>query len=389
MKRTDQKVLLSSFYTFHSIVLFFFVFELIDCLSTFLFFTTIFCLCLLACLRLIRLAYHYLFSSILLRGRWTIAFQSDHDFFTGSCQNNHSISRTSKLDSRIMSPPPSVYLHPERERERRRTRTRTHHDIPANSPSTATTLRPPPDNLSVDSLGKPQPAAQTQHRSHRIRHSRPSSQSIHHTSNQSPSRTRSSEAFPSTTTLPSAPTRFPPSPPYSVSSPATHSRASTLISSYAPPIALEFLNFLDDLGILVLCKPLLELCNVEWIPLFDDMGIFYLCEPIGAIRRILRKLKIRRADRDKGLEVLWRARNSRNSKKGSKRHSTGEERSRRSEDEDTKVPRTTEKEVDESVSGIGTERISGANRRRSERAASSVAASGLGQGWRGAPRAKL
>lgn len=138
------------------------------------------------------------------------------------------------------------------------------------------------------------------------------------------------------------------------------------------------------------------------------MGIFYLCEPIGAIRRILRKLKIRRADRDKGagssLEskstwerdtVSWLSsmesaiKNSRNSKKGSKRHSTGEERSRRSEDEDTKVPRTTEKEVDESVSGIGTERISGANRRRSERAASSVAASGLGQGWRGAPRAKL
>ncbi|KAB8296318.1 hypothetical protein EYC80_009086 [Monilinia laxa] len=310
-----------------------------------------------------------------------------------------------------MSPPPSVYLHAERERERRRTRTRTHHDIPNHSPSTASTLRSPPDNLSVDSLGKPQPATETQHRSHRIRHSRPSSQSIHHASNQPPSRNRSSESFPSTTTLPYAPNRFPPSPPYSVSSPATLSRASTLISNHAPPIALEFLNFLDDLGILVLCKPLLELCNVDWIPLFDDMGIFYLCEPIGAIKRILRKLKIGRVDRDKGAgsclgskstwerdTVSWlssmesaikSSRESRDCKKASKRHSTGEEKSRRSEDEGRKVPITTEREVDESVSGIGTERISGANRRRSERAASSVAASGLGQGWRGAPRAKL
>ncbi|ESZ96342.1 hypothetical protein SBOR_3274 [Sclerotinia borealis F-4128] len=318
-----------------------------------------------------------------------------------------------------MSPPPSVYLQPDREREHRRTHTRAHHVTSTRSPSTASTLRSPPENLSasVDSLVKPQVASQTQHRPHRTRHSHPPIQSTHNISNQPQSHTRSSAALPSTTTLtprePSVPIRLPHSPPYAISSPATFSRASTLISTQAPPIALEFLNFLDDLGVLVLCKPLLELCNVEWITLFDDMGIFYLCEPMGAIRRVLRKLKIGRVDREKGGgsclgssstwdrdTVSWLSNVASEVRSGrggrSKRHAVSGGRSRGSEGANASARSMAEgnKEIG-SVSGIGSgsvngsERISGANRRRSERAASSVAASGSGQSLEGGPRRKV
>ncbi|KAF7927440.1 uncharacterized protein EAE97_010115 [Botrytis byssoidea] len=319
-----------------------------------------------------------------------------------------------------MSPPPSLYAYPERKRERRRTRTQTHHDSSTRSPSTASTLHSPVSNDSVDSLGKPRLADQTQHRSHRPRHTRPPSHSINNTSNERVSHSRSPAAFPSTIALPtpqaSAPTRLPPSPPYTISDPATFSSASTLISTEAPPIALEFLNFLDDLGILMLCKPLLELCNVEWISLFDDMGIFYLCEPIGAIRRMLRKLRIGRVDRERGggsclgskerdtaswissLSSIASEVRSVGERSREKRYSASSGKSKGNEGLKTRGKRESPRGMREhgkqaeSISGFGSgsERISGANRRRSERAASSIAASHLGQSLRGAaPKQKV
>ncbi|KAF7865393.1 hypothetical protein EAF04_006369 [Stromatinia cepivora] len=322
-----------------------------------------------------------------------------------------------------MSPPPPLYLQPEREHRRRRTRSRTH-DTSIRSPSLTSTLRSPTTNTSVDSLSKPQVTNQTQYRPHRSRHSCSLSHSTHNTSNKPASHSRSSATFPSTTSLtschPSAPTRLPPPPPYTTSSPATVSRASTLISTQAPPIAVAFLNLLDDLGILVLCKPLLELCNVEWISLFDDMGIFYLCEPIGAIRRVLRKLKIGRVDRERGGgsclgsksskstwekdTVSWASslvsemRSSRSS--GSKKHSVSGRRSRGSKGQSTggmiKDKRSAESasrigrgSMNGSESANGSERISGTSRRRSERAASSIAASRLGQSLKEIPKEKV
>ncbi|QSZ37403.1 hypothetical protein DSL72_009501 [Monilinia vaccinii-corymbosi] len=294
-----------------------------------------------------------------------------------------------------MSPPPSLYPYPEREHEHRRTRTRTHHDPSDRSPSMTSTLRPPPGNTSVDSLGKPQLATQTQHRPHRSRHSRPSPQSMA-THNQATSRPRSSSAFPSPTS------HLHSSPPHAASSgsPATFSRASTLIPTHAPPppMAVEFLNFLDDLGVLVLCRPLLELCNVEWLTLFDDMGIFYLCEPMSFIRRLLKKLKMGAPDKERdaggsvgskstweGDTVSWLSsvesaiKGRRDGKGGSKRHSGSG-----GGGENPNVTRKSRKEVDGSASEMGSERMSGASRRRDERAAN-----GLGQDIRGAPRAKL
>ncbi|KAF5877658.1 uncharacterized protein Bfra_002025ia [Botrytis fragariae] len=250
-----------------------------------------------------------------------------------------------------MSPPPSLYVYPERKRERRRTRTQTHHDSSTRSPSTASTLHSPISNGSVDSLGKPRLADQTQHQSHRSRHVRPPSHSTNNTSNERVSHSRSPAAFPSTIALPtpqaSAPTRLPPSPPYTISHPATLSSASTLISTQAPPIALEFLNFLDDLGILMLCKPLLELSS----------------EVRSVSERSREKRRSASSGKSKGNEGL-KPRGKRESPRGM---------------------RETGKQA-ESISGIGSgsERISGANRRRSERAASSIAASHLGQSLRGA-----
>lgn len=160
----------------------------------------------------------------------------------------------------------------------------------------------------------------------------------------------------------------------------------------------------------MLCKPLLELCNVEWISLFDDMGIFYLCEPIGAIRRVLRKLRIGRVDRERGggsclgskerdtaswissLSSIASEVRSVSERSREKRHSASSGRSKgseglktRSKKESPRGMRETGKQA-ESINGIGSgsERISGANRRRSERAASSIAASHLGQSLRGA-----
>ncbi|TGO33967.1 hypothetical protein BHYA_0219g00250 [Botrytis hyacinthi] len=319
-----------------------------------------------------------------------------------------------------MSPPPSLYAYPERKRERRRTRTQTHHDSSTRSPSTASTLHSPFSNDSVDSLGKPRLADQTRHRSHRPRHARLPSHFTNNTSNERVSHSRSPAAFPSTIALPtpqaSAPTRLPPSPPYTISDPATFSSASTLISTEAPPIALEFLNFLDDLGILILCKPLLELCNVEWISLFDDMGIFYLCEPIGAIRRMLRKLRIGRVDRERGggsclgskerdtaswissLSSIASEVRSVSERSREKRYSTSSGKRKGNEGLKTKGKRESLRGVREngkqaeSISGVGggSERISGASRRRSERAASSIAASHLGHSLRGAaPKPKV
>ncbi|TGO29767.1 hypothetical protein BPAE_0011g00390 [Botrytis paeoniae] len=310
-----------------------------------------------------------------------------------------------------MSPPPSLHVYPERKRDRRHTRTQTYHDSSTRSPSTASTLHSPISNGSVDSLGKPRLADQTQHRSHRSRHVRPPFHPTNNTSNERVSHSRSPAAFPSTIALPtpqaSAPTRLPPSP-YTISHPATFSSASTLISTQAPPIALEFLNFLDDLGILMLCKPLLELCNVEWISLFDDMGIFYLCEPIGAIRRILRKLRIGRVDRERGggsclgskerdtaswissLSSIASEVRSVSERSRVERHSASSGKSKGTEGLKTRGKRESPRGMREtgkqagSISGIGSgsERISGANRRRSERAASSIAASHLGQSLR-------
>ncbi|CAD6444214.1 74513b46-0f8a-44d8-bf6b-c9d301cbb132 [Sclerotinia trifoliorum] len=354
-----------------------------------------------------------------------------------------------------MSPPPSFYLQPEHE-HRRRTRTQTH-DSCTRSSSLASTLRSPTTNINVDSLGKPQLTNQTQHRPHQSHHSRGPSHFTRHTPSKPKSLFRSSSTFPSTISLtsahPSAPNRLPLSPPYSTFSPANVSRASTLISTQPPPIALAFLNLLDDLGILLLCKPLLELCNVEWISLFDDMGIFYLCEPIEAIRRALRKRKIGRVDRQRGGGSCLGSMSSKTSKSSksskdtwerdtvswisslvsemrkskssgssgsseSKKHSTSGRRSRERERQSERdmmknksadsVSGIGSESKNGSISGIGSgcrskngsvsgigggsmnasERISGTNRRRNERAASSIAASHIGQSLKGIRKEK-
>lgn len=216
---------------------------------------------------------------------------------------------------------------------------------------------------------------------------------------------------------------------------------------------------------------------MEWISLFDDMGIFYLCEPIGAIRRVLRKLRIGRVDRQRGggsclgSESSRSSRGSRSSRSSkdtwerdtvswisslvsemrscrrsgsngnreSRKHSVNGRRSResgrQSARDEMKNKRTAEsisgigsgieseskngnisgigigsESKNGSVSGIGSggrnasksvigsrnknkggsitasERISGTNRRRNERAASSIAASHIGQSLKGIPR---
>lgn len=152
---------------------------------------------------------------------------------------------------------------------------------------------------------------------------------------------------------------------------------------------------------------------MEWISLFDDMGIFYLCEPMGAIRRMLRKFKIGRVDRDRGGgsclgsksrwerdTMSWVSSMSsmaseirENRGNGRRRHHVSGGRSRGSEGQGSKGMAEGEEKV-ESVSGIGSvngngnERVSGASRRRSERAASSVAASNLGQSLKGGLKGK-
>lgn len=196
----------------------------------------------------------------------------------------------------------------------------------------------------------------------------------------------------------------------------------------------------------MLFKPLMELWGVEWITLFDDVGIFYLCEPLSVIRRLVRRLKVKissgfgkgggscagresvcgRGDRSLSewerstvswVESVEREMESEMGKGGAarehkgkekhhpsrKRSNDGERRRRRKNDSEggsesgiARVEDKDGKEVENlhgirnargggSINGsvLGSERISGANRRRNERAASSVAAvSFLGRGLR-------
>jgi hypothetical protein len=44
-------------------------------------------------------------------------------------------------------------------------------------------------------------------------------------------------------------------------------------------------HFIDDLGILLVLKPIIYLTNLELINTFDDIGIFFVCKPLRYLDR--------------------------------------------------------------------------------------------------------
>ncbi|PMD30825.1 hypothetical protein L207DRAFT_519929 [Hyaloscypha variabilis F] len=46
---------------------------------------------------------------------------------------------------------------------------------------------------------------------------------------------------------------------------------------------MKVLNFVDDLGILLICRPLFFLLNLDIVNLFDDMGISLLMRPLRTL----------------------------------------------------------------------------------------------------------
>jgi hypothetical protein len=42
---------------------------------------------------------------------------------------------------------------------------------------------------------------------------------------------------------------------------------------------MKIVNFFDDLGILLICRPLISLLNLELLNMFDDIGISLLMRP--------------------------------------------------------------------------------------------------------------
>jgi hypothetical protein len=48
---------------------------------------------------------------------------------------------------------------------------------------------------------------------------------------------------------------------------------------------MKVLNFVDDLGILLICRPLFFLLNLDIVNLFDDMGISLLMRPLRYLYR--------------------------------------------------------------------------------------------------------
>ncbi|KAM3087144.1 hypothetical protein ACMFMG_001252 [Clarireedia jacksonii] len=199
-----------------------------------------------------------------------------------------------------MSPPSSI-LERVRERERERALSR---EPSLRSPSMTSTLScPSTTDLTLKSLQKAQSSSRQSEPDSRSRYVRkrvhrssvsPSSASIrsraqsHRTASpvHKPSVLRPSkfhEEFGDSSTLTSSGTA-------SEAGSTCPSSCSSFFSKEAPPppkksnLGLEFLNFLDDVGIFLFCRPWIELVSsVNWVTLFDDVGVFYLCEPINKV----------------------------------------------------------------------------------------------------------
>lgn len=48
---------------------------------------------------------------------------------------------------------------------------------------------------------------------------------------------------------------------------------------------MKVLNFFDDLGIILICRPLFFLLNIEPINILDDIGISLLMRPLRYLYR--------------------------------------------------------------------------------------------------------
>jgi hypothetical protein len=49
---------------------------------------------------------------------------------------------------------------------------------------------------------------------------------------------------------------------------------------------MHLVNFIDDLGILLLLRPIHNMTQVNMLNLIDDMGIFFVCKPLWYIHRL-------------------------------------------------------------------------------------------------------
>jgi hypothetical protein len=76
--------------------------------------------------------------------------------------------------------------------------------------------------------------------------------------------------------------------PYSSRSRSRSSRSSrSHRTRYAPanPVKMKVLNYFDDLGIFLICQPILFLLNLEPINLLDDIGITFIIRPLRYLYR--------------------------------------------------------------------------------------------------------
>lgn len=49
---------------------------------------------------------------------------------------------------------------------------------------------------------------------------------------------------------------------------------------------MNWLNFFDDLGILLLCRPIQFFVDLQILNVMDDMGVKFLIKPLGYLERL-------------------------------------------------------------------------------------------------------
>ena len=49
---------------------------------------------------------------------------------------------------------------------------------------------------------------------------------------------------------------------------------------------MHTVNFFDDLGIILLLRPIYTIMNFDMLNLIDDMGIFFVCTPLRYLHRL-------------------------------------------------------------------------------------------------------
>ncbi|KUJ08372.1 uncharacterized protein LY89DRAFT_691222 [Mollisia scopiformis] len=69
---------------------------------------------------------------------------------------------------------------------------------------------------------------------------------------------------------------------------------------------MNLINFFDDLGIYLLCRPLDFIHRLQLLNLFDDMGIVLLIQPLGYLHRFA-DIVIRADEEDRTLDKTWPA----------------------------------------------------------------------------------